>query len=60
MVVAMTEFTAETYRRRATQARASAATATYPELKRQWDDIAAAYDRLAVVSERAAMTRNSP
>jgi hypothetical protein len=57
MVVTMTEFAAETYRRRATQARASAATATYPELKRQWDDIAAAYDSLAVASERAALKR---
>jgi hypothetical protein len=53
----MTEATAHTYRRHAQQARASAAAATYPELKRQWDEIADAYERLAIFSERAALER---
>jgi hypothetical protein len=56
----MAEATADTYRRHAQQARTSAATATYPELKRQWDEVADAYERLAVFSERAALKRSNP
>jgi hypothetical protein len=47
----MTEPTAQTYRKRVAEARAQAASARSPEFKRQWDEIAAAYEKLAAFVE---------
>jgi hypothetical protein len=54
------EATADTYRRYAKQARAEAETATNSDLKRQWDETAATYEKLAVDAEQAAMKRANP
>jgi hypothetical protein len=54
------EATADTYRRYAKQARTEAEVATDPDLKRQWNEMAATYDRLVVSSEQAAMKRANP
>ena len=54
------EATADTYRRYAKQARTEAEAATDPDLKRQWNEMAATYDRLVVSAEQAAMKRANP
>jgi hypothetical protein len=57
----MTEPIAQTYRKRASEARAQATAAPSPEFKRQWDEIAAAYEKLAAFVEGNARLRaNAP
>jgi hypothetical protein len=59
LALTMIEPTAENYRRHAKQARAEAAAAPSLEFKRQWDEIAASYERLAAFVERTAVGRTS-
>jgi hypothetical protein len=57
----MTEATAENYRKRVAEAHAEAAAAPSPEFKRQWDEIAAAYEKLAAFVEgNTCLRANGP